>query len=153
MIKVIFASVLIIHGLIHLMGFVKASQLVKINQLTQTIRKPIGLLWLISALLFITAAIIFLLKNDWWWMIAVPALVFSQLLIIMYWQNTKYGTIANVIILVGIIIGYGAWGFNTMVKNELETFITPTVSEKKVVTKEMLSDLPPIIQSGSNVPM
>jgi len=146
MIKVIFASVLIIHGLIHLMGFVKAFQLAKINQLTQTIHKPIGLLWLISALLFITAAVIFLLKNDWWWMIAVPALVLSQLLIFMYWQNTKYGTIANVIILVGIIIGYGAWGFNTMAKNELETFAIPAASEKKVVTKEMLSGLPPIIQ-------
>ena len=131
MIKVIFASVLIIHGLIHLMGFVKAFQLAKINQLTQTIHKPIGLLWLISALLFITSTAIFLLKNDWWWIIAVPALVLSQLLIIMYWQNTKYGTITNVIILIGIIIGYGAWGFNTMAKNELETFAIPAASEKK----------------------
>jgi len=153
MIKVFFASVLIIHGLIHLMGFLKAFQLTEINQLTQTIHKPIVLLGLISALLFIIAAVIFLLKNDWWWMIAVPALVLSQLLIIMYWQDAKYGTIANVIILVGIIIGYGVWGFNTMAKNELETFVAPAASEKKVVTKEMLSDLPPIIQSGSNVPM
>ena len=153
MIKIIFASVLIIHALIHLMGFLKAFQIAEINQLTQTIHKPIGLLWLISALLFITAAVIFLIKNDWWWMIAVPALVLSQLLIIIYWQDAKYGTIANVIILVGIIIGYGAWDFNTMTKNELETFVTPTASGEKVVTKEMLSDLPPIIQSGSNVPM
>lgn len=146
MIKAIFASIIIIHGLIHLMGFVKAFQLAEINLLTQTIHKPIGLLWLISALLFITVAAIFLLKNDWWWMIAVPALVLSQVLIIMYWQDAKYGTIANVIILVGIVIGYGTWSFNTMAKNELETFVTPVTSEKKVVTKEMLSGLPPIVQ-------
>jgi hypothetical protein len=146
MVKAIFASVVIIHGLIHLMGFVKAFQLAEINQLTQIIHKPIGLLWLISALLFITAAAIFLLKNDWWWMIAAPALVLSQLLIIMYWQDAKYGTIANVIILVGIVIGYGAWSFNTMAKNELEAFVTPAASGEKVVTKEMLSGLPPIIQ-------
>ena len=56
-------------------------------------------------------------------MIAVPALVLSQLLIIMYWQDAKYRTIANVIILVGFVIGYGAWSFNTMAKNELEAFV------------------------------
>jgi hypothetical protein len=49
-----------------LMGFVKAFQLAEVSQLTQNIHKPIGLLWLISTLLFITAAAIFLLNNDWW---------------------------------------------------------------------------------------
>ena len=146
MIKVIFASVIIIHGLIHLMGFVKAFRLAEINQLTQTIHKPIGFLWLISSLLFITAAAIFLLKKDWWWMIAAPVLVLSQVLIIMYWQDAKYGTIVNMIILIGIVIGYGTWSFNTMLKNELETFVTPAASRKEVVTKEMLDGLPPIVQ-------
>lgn len=146
MIKAIFASVVIIHGLIHMMGFVKAFQLAEISQLTQNIPKTIGLLWLISALLFIIAAVIFLLKNDWWWMITVPALVLSQLLIIMYWQDAKYGTIANVIILVGIIIGYGIWSFNIIAKNELETFVAPAISEKKVVTKEVLIGFPLIVQ-------
>jgi len=84
MIKPIFTFIIIIHGLIHLMGFLKAFQLAEINQLMQDIPRPIGLLWLISTLLFIAVAAIFLLNNDWWWMIAVPALVLSQLLIIMY---------------------------------------------------------------------
>lgn len=117
--KIIFASFVIIHGLIHLMDFVKAYQLAEINQITQAIPKPIGLLWLISTLMFIITAAIFLLKKYWWWTIAVPALVLSQLLIILYWQDAKFGTIANAIILIGIIIGYGAWSFKTMVKNEI----------------------------------
>ncbi len=146
MIKAIFASVIVIHGFIHLMGFVKAFQLAEVNQLTQTIHKPVGLLWLISALLFITAVVIFLLNKDWWWMIAVPALVLSQVLIILYWQDAKFGTIANVIILAGIVIGYGAWSFNTMSKNELKIFVTSATSGKKVVTKDMLNGLPPIVQ-------
>lgn len=146
MIKAIFASIVIIHGLIHLMGFVKAYQLAEINQLTQTIPKPIGLLWLISTLIFSIVAVIFLLKNDWWWMIAVPALVLSQMLIIMYWKDAKFATIANVIILVGVVIGYETWNFNAMVKNELKTFVSPAISEKKVVTKEMLGELPPVVQ-------
>ncbi|HAG10460.1 MAG TPA: hypothetical protein DCK76_03530 [Desulfotomaculum sp.] len=144
--KIIFAAVLIIHGFIHLLGFGKAFQLAEINQLTQTIHKPIGVLWLISALLFIIAAAVFLLRKDWWWMVAVPALALSQLLIIMYWPDAKYGTIANAIILVGIVIGYGTWSFNAMVKNELEAFIPPATSGKEVVTKEMLGGLPPVVQ-------
>lgn len=144
--KIIFASFVIIHGLIHLMGFVKAYQLAEINQITHTIPKPIGLLWLISTLMFIITAAIFLLKKDWWWTIAVPALVLSQLLIILYWQDAKFGTIANAIILIGIVIGYGTWSFKTMAKNEIEIFVAPAISEKKVVIKEMLSELPPIAQ-------
>lgn len=102
-IKAVFAIIIVMHGLIHLMGFVKAFQLAETNQLTQTIQKPVGLLWLIAALLFIAGAVIFLLKNDWWWMITATALLLSELLIIMYWQDAKYGTIANVIILAGIV--------------------------------------------------
>jgi len=144
--KAIFAAIIIIHGLIHLLGFVKAFHLAEVNQLTQAIPKSTGLLWLIAALLFITVAVIFLLKYKWWWMVAVPALVLSQLLIFMYWQDAKYGTIANVMVLVGIVIGYGTWSFNTMVKNELETFVTPAISAKKTVTEEMLGGLPPVVQ-------
>lgn len=145
-IKAIFASVIIIHGLIHLMGFMKAFQLVEIKQLKQTIHKPIGLLWLITALLFIAVAAIFLSKDDWWWKIAFPAFVLSQVLIIMYWRNAKYGTIANGIILIGTVIAYGIWSFNTMAINELKTLVRPSISEKKIVTKEMLDNLPPIVQ-------
>ena len=60
MMKELFASIVIIHGLIHSMGFLKAFQLAEINQLTQDIPRPIGLLWIISTLLFIAMAAIFL---------------------------------------------------------------------------------------------
>ncbi|WP_156166149.1 MULTISPECIES: DUF6544 family protein [unclassified Marinitoga] len=124
----------------------KAFQLVEINQLTQNISKSIGLLWLISALLLIIVAIILLLDYDWWWIIAVPTILLSQVLIVMYWQDAKYGTIANIILIVGIIIGYGNWNFNTMVKNELKSFVIPSIFERKIMTKEMINSLPPIIQ-------
>jgi hypothetical protein len=40
MIKPIFTFIVIIHGLIHLMGFLKAFQLAEINQLMQDIPRP-----------------------------------------------------------------------------------------------------------------
>lgn len=145
-IRLIFASFIIIHGLVHLMGFGKAFQLLELNQLKLTIQKPVGLLWLTSALLFILVGVIFLLRNDWWWMIAVPAFGLSQLLIFMHWQDAKCGTIVNIIIFVGIVIGYGTWSFKTMVKNELDIFVAPVASEQKVIKKEMLRSLPPIVK-------
>lgn len=98
------SSLIIIHGFIHLMGFVKAFQL------------------------------------------AVPALVLSQSLIIIYWRDARYGTVADVIIIAGIVVGYGTWSFKTMVKNELKPLVAPAISVKKALTKEMWSGLPPIVQ-------
>jgi len=146
MIRIIFAFIVIVHGLIHLMGFIKAFKLAEINQLTQNISKPTGLLWLLSALLFITALFVFLLNKDWWWIIVTPAVILSQVLIIMYWQDAEFGTIANVIILVSIILSYGMWSFNAMVRNELKTFLYSATSEKMVVTGEMITDLPLVVQ-------
>jgi len=146
MIKTILAITIIIHGLIHSLGFWKAFQLAEIKPLTQEIPKPIGLLWIISTLSFIAVAAILILNKDWWWMLAVPALGLSQWLIIKNWPKTKYGTIANVIILVGLVVGYGAWSFNTMARKEVKAFIAPITSLKKEVTKEMLGSLPLVVQ-------
>ena len=146
MFRIIFAFIVVIHGFIHLMGFIKAFKLAEINQLAQNISKPTGLLWLLTALLFITTLIVFLLKKDWWWMIATPAVILSQLLIIMYWQDAKFGTIANMIILASIILSYGIWSFNTMVRNEIKSFLPPATSEKMMVTREMVAGLPLAVQ-------
>jgi hypothetical protein len=55
------------------------------------------------------AIITFLLKKEWWWIIAVPAMVLSQILIILYRKDAKFGTIANVIMLAAMIVEYRVW--------------------------------------------
>ncbi|MEP7347914.1 MAG: hypothetical protein ABI877_21765, partial [Gemmatimonadaceae bacterium] len=54
--KLFFALVLAIHGLIHLTGTAKAFG-VAIPQLTQPIERPMGLLWLLAAALLVATAI------------------------------------------------------------------------------------------------
>ena len=66
MLRYLFAFLLLVHGLIHLMGFAKAFKLATINQLTAAIAKPAGLLWLLAALLFAGAVILFLLQHQVW---------------------------------------------------------------------------------------
>lgn len=154
MIRILFAFVVLIHGAIHLLGFVKAFNLAEVNQLTQSISKPAGLAWLFSALLFVVSAAVFLLNKEWWWIIAAPAIILSQLLIILSWQDAKFGTIANAIILVVTVIGFGIWSFNSMARSELRLLLASASSEHTVVKGEMLSGLPPVVQKwlqSSNV--
>ena len=91
--------VIIVHGLIHLMGFAKAFKYAEISQLTQEISRPFGLLWLFCALTLTVAGSLFLFKQASWWWVALPAVVLSQILIFAFWSDAKFGTVANLIIL------------------------------------------------------
>lgn len=147
MLRYLFIFLLLIHAMIHFMGFAKAFKLADTSQLTQSISKPLGGLWLLGGLLFISASIAFLLKKEWWWIIVIGAILFSQILIFIYWEDAKYGTIANIIILVVGILAYGDWQFNKMTTNELHLFqLDNPKLERKVLSREMLSSLPPIVQ-------
>lgn len=121
MTKYIFASLLIMHGVIHLMGFAKAFQYAKLKQLAIAISKPVGTLWLLAALLFILSSMLFLLKKDYWTIIAIASAIISQIVIIISWQDAKFGTIANVIILIAVVIGYGTWSYYGKYKNDVRT--------------------------------
>ena len=102
MLKYIFSFIILIHGLIHFMGFAKAFGYGNITQLGE-VSKPMGSLWLITAFLFIAVTILFLLKKDAWALTGIVAAILSQLLIITVWKDAKFGTIANLIILITAI--------------------------------------------------
>lgn len=112
---------ILIHGLIHVLGFVKAFELSEVKQLTQTISKPFGVIWLLAFILFVLTAILFAFKNSNWWLFGIIALVISQVLIILFWHDAKFGTIPNVIILIASIIGYGTWSFYSKYQEEVNT--------------------------------
>jgi len=153
MIRIVFAVMIILHGLIHLFGFLKEWNLAKVRQLTGEtliplsggLSKPVGILWLVVCLLFVSSAATYLLKKEWWWMIAAIAIVLSQILISIYWKDAKFGTIANVVVLLAVILSYGAWSFDKMVEDELNSFL-PENENAEVVTEEMIDDLPPAVQ-------
>lgn len=146
MLRLLFALVLLFHGLIHLMGFAKAFKVAEVPQLTGSFSKSAGVIWLVAALLFAASVLFLFLKKDWWWMAAVPAVLLSQMLIFSQWRDAKFGTFANIIALVGIVLAYGSWDFNAMVKKELAAFFSKEEPAKTVLTKEMLAPLPPVVQ-------
>ncbi len=100
--KTIICLLLLFHGLIHLMGFAKAFEFAELEQLKQPISKVQGLLWLTVTILFLTTLAVYLFRKDWWWMIALVAVLISQIVIFFSWQDAKFGTIANLMML-GVI--------------------------------------------------
>mgnify|MGYP000145872052 CR=1 FL=1 len=109
-VKILFAILLVLHGLIHLMGTAKAFGIAEIPQLTQPIVGPLGMLWLLAASLLLVTAITLFTWPQWWWLVGAVALVASQIAIVSSWSDARYGTIANVIVLVGVTFGFLSQG-------------------------------------------
>jgi hypothetical protein len=104
MLKIFFVIIAAAHGLIHLMGFVKAYGIAELPQLTQPVSKLSGIAWLACTVFFLTALALLLLNNDSWWIPGIAAVIISQVLIIIYWGDAKFGTIANIIISIPVLI-------------------------------------------------
>lgn len=148
MLRFLFAAILILHGLIHLMGFAKAFKFSEMSQLALPISRTSGLFWFLAAALFCMTAILFLLKNESWWMMALPAVLLSQFLIFQNWQDAKFGTIANVLIAGSILLAWGSWRFNAIVDREFQAFQPEKGRPAEItLTAEALTGLPPIVQA------
>lgn len=147
MLKYIFAVIILVHGIIHFMGFAKAFGYGNITQLTRDISKPAGLFWFGTAVLFTAAIILFLLKRESWPVIVIIAAIISQILIFTVWRDAKFGTIANVLALLIAVPSFANNRFTKTASIEAKTILarTPDCSPV-IITKEMLNNLPPVVQ-------
>lgn len=154
MLRILFSLLILVHGIIHLLGFVKEFRIKEVSQLngktlfpiTDASSKIFGLIWLASSVLLIFSSILFLFKKDWWWAPALGAFLISQLLIIIYWQDAKYGTIINILILGVMIPAYGKWRFNEMVDEELKSYQIETTENSEIIMEKDILHLPEVIQ-------
>jgi hypothetical protein len=146
MIRSLFSFVIIVHGLIHLMGFFKAFRLAELPQLSQEISRPAGAFWLATAVLFAASALAYFFGKEWWWMIALTAVLISQTLIVLSWHDAKFGTVGNAIVVVGLMIGFGVWNFNSNARAELQSFLQKRTTSQTILTNEMIAGLPPVVQ-------
>jgi hypothetical protein len=136
-----------IHGLIHLFGFLKAFGIVDFEALQQPISKPVGLLWLCGFLLFALTTALAITQSGYWWLSGFIAVLVSQGLILNYWSDAKFGTIANVIILLAVIVGFADYRFQAQIAEERKESLEKAKSpDKEILSEEQLIDLPPVVQ-------
>lgn len=102
--RVVLSLLLGLHGAIHLLGFVKGLGLAEVPQLQHAISPRTGLAWLAAALLLVCAGVLVQAAPRVWWMVALPGVLLSQVLIVGAWSDAKFGTLANAVLLVPLVI-------------------------------------------------
>jgi hypothetical protein len=135
--------VLVLHGLIHLMGFAKAFGYAQLEALKLPISKPMGVVWLVAALLVLAAAA--LIWSRWFWLVGALALVASQWVIVSSWSDAKFGTVANVIFLVAVVYGFASTGptsFRAQYDRDVGDLLAGVPENPPLVTEADLAGLP-----------
>lgn len=134
--------ILLLHGIIHFMGFAKAFDYGNMTQFTKEISKPMGLLWLLTGSLFMVSTVLIVLKQDTWPILTIIAVVVSQILVFTVWKDAKFGTIANIIMLVAAIIGFASNHFENQYKRDVRAAIEKSKTDVEIITERDLEHLP-----------
>jgi hypothetical protein len=147
MIRTVLSLVLAVHGLIHLLGFVKAYRLAQIKALTLEISRGAGLAWLFAAVLILLAAVSRIPGAVWWWIPGAAGCVLSQVLIFLFWRDAKYGTLANVILAAGVVLGYASWSFQSTSTETIDLLLSRRGAMGQEIRERSLAGLPAIVQT------
>lgn len=141
--KTTFLIIILLHGLIHLLGFVKGFELKEVKELTLLISKPLGVVWLTATFLFLTYGVFYLFNSKYAWIIGLVAVVVSQVIIILFWKDAKFGTIPNIIILAVSIVSFGNYNFQKIIQQETtQLLIKNVVIENRIVSESDFTNLP-----------
>ncbi|MBS1529333.1 MAG: hypothetical protein JSU01_03410 [Bacteroidetes bacterium] len=107
--ELILLTLMITHGAIHFLGFIKGFRIAPVEPIDQKITRPQGAFWLLSGSAFIVAAILLASQYEFWWVFSLLAIIISQYLIIKDWRDARFGTIANVLILAITVLAFVVW--------------------------------------------
>lgn len=145
--RYLLVALILIHGLIHGMGFSKAFGLADMKQLSSYISKTTGLFWLLTALLFILSALFFLSKSPVWIYLCLSGCVLSQVIIFMSWKDARYGTIANSILLLIAVLSLSTHRFELSFKKEAADLVKKNAANQALLlTNADIRHLPVPVQ-------
>lgn len=137
--RLLFICLFFLHGLLHLLGFIKAFNVLDVSQLNVYIPKLSGLAWLLAAVLFIASFGLYVSGNPWW-LYALVAISLSQLLVIATWTDARWATVANIIILLVAIADYAAYKYEqrfkldvTLAQSITRQEVSPIISETDII--------------------
>ncbi|NMC42135.1 MAG: hypothetical protein GYA43_13355 [Bacteroidales bacterium] len=150
--RIFFLIFVIVHALIHFAGFMKGFDIREVKELTLTITKPMGMLWLTATLLLLIYAISFIAHSRYAWIIGFIAVTVSQVLIVIFWKDARFGTLPNIIILLVSLVSFGRFSFQNLTRHETEAMISQCsrISEGKIITESDISRLPEPVRRWLN---
>jgi len=136
------------HGLIHLLGFVKAFATTELTPLSQPISRGWGVLWLITGVLVVTTAVMYARGTRTYWIVGALALVASQVVLTTAWRDAWAGTMANAVLLIVVAYGFlteGPRSFHAQYLRDVEAGLSRRF-DAPVVTEADLARLPEPVQ-------
>ena len=148
--RIALGALILLHGLIHLLGPAKAFGWADVSQLRAPISPAAGLLWLAAAALLTSAATGLVLRASWWWYLALPGVLLSQVLIVTAWSDATFGTLANVIIAIPLLVtalDARPSSFRSRFAHDRNALLAGPTLEAPLVTEADLAPLPPLMQA------
>jgi hypothetical protein len=145
------AILLLFHGAIHVAGLSKAFGLAALPQLGHPISHTAGVLWLLAGLAFAVSAGLLFVDPRHWWIAAAPAVLLSQTLIVAHFHDAKFGTIANAIVLVPLLVSLLDMRA-TSLRSLFEAEVHATTAHRSAhasapITDSDLDSLPALVQT------
>lgn len=150
--RIFFLIFVLLHALIHILGFVKGFGIREVKELTLPITKPMGLLWLTATFLLVVYTILYLAHSRHAWLIGLIAVAVSQVLIILFWKDARFGTLPNIVILLVSLVAYGDYSFHNLTGQETEALISKCsrIQEGKIISESDISRLPEPLKKWLN---
>jgi hypothetical protein len=146
--RIVISVLLLVHGLIHIFGFLKAFGIVPFEAISQPVSRTYGVVWLLAFLLFVLTLLLYLTHNDYWWVAAFAGVLVSQFLIILYWKDAKYGSLINLVVVIWAIVGYYSLNFRQMVKSERMSMLSLSQGAAPAsVTQQTIAHLPVVVKN------
>ncbi len=111
----LFSATLVIHAILHLIGFSQEFNLGYVNRFKYRyawlnkpiVKKAMGTGWFLACVgLLSTSYFYFTAEEFLFETVGTISLILSQSLIIMYWAEAKFGTLINSVLLLAIIIAH-----------------------------------------------
>ncbi len=141
--KHLLSVILLLHGMIHLTGFVKAFNLASVPALQSDISHVSGTFWFFSFILFLFSGITHLMNRDIWMAFALLGVVISAWLIIKTWDDAKFGMVMNVIIGMALLISFSGCSFQKKISAETSSIVASAgKKDGEIVTKQETAHLP-----------
>jgi hypothetical protein len=145
--RIAFLIIVFIHGLLHILGFLKGFGIKEVKELSLPISKSFALLWLLASFILLIYAISYIRQTNYAWLIGFTAIILSQILIILFWKDARFGSLPNVLILLVSIVSYGQFNFQKMTTKETVSLLNQTKPpNERLVTPEDAKNLPTAVK-------
>ena len=145
---VLLALLLLGHGALHALGFVKAFALADVPTLQRPISRSLGLLWGAAGVLLALAAALFLSSRSSWGLVAGFGIVASQVAVFTSFSDARFGTVVNLLLAAPVAVALLAAAPNSLASRFRAdaALVRGADARPPLLTETDIGDLPEQVQ-------